>query len=87
MIKWILVCLLLSSCMEVKDTITGSSIIECRNHQSRRLDFVYSPENARVWHDGVYDVDVYIITTVKGDVISLNSLELDNYDCLEKSRG
>lgn len=55
--------------------------ITCHNKQDSRLDFTYQPQNATQWHSEDYNVDIYLIDTVDGKQIAINSLELENYTC------
>jgi hypothetical protein len=72
---------LLAACsVPVKDTIPPDAIY-CRSKQDSSLDFIYEPKNATQWHSEEYKVDIYLIDTVDGKQIALNSLELENYIC------
>lgn len=55
--------------------------ITCHNKQDKSLDFTYQPQNAQQWHSADYKVDIYLIDTVDGKQVAINSLELENYTC------
>lgn len=73
---------LLAACsIPVKDTISSPDAIYCRSKQDSSMDFIYEPKNTTQWHSEEYKIDIYLINTVNGKQIALNSLELENYIC------
>ncbi len=73
----------IAACGPVKptQTVDGRQPITCVNHQDKKLNFSYYPEKAQQWHSVDYDVNVYLIDTIDGKQIAINSLELQNYTC------
>lgn len=76
----VLVALLAACSPPVKPQLPPNAIT-CHSKQDKSLDFTYLPENATVWHSEDYKVDIYLIDTVDGKQVALNSLELENYTC------
>ena len=72
----------IAACGPVKPTQpVDSTVITCVNHQDSKLNFSYKPENSQQWKSVEYNVNVYLIDTVDGKQIAINSLELENYTC------
>lgn len=55
--------------------------VQCRHIKDRSLDFAYMPDKVSHWYVQEYGVNVYLITTLAGKQIAINSLELYNYKC------
>ena len=55
--------------------------IVCIHKYDSQLDFEYDPKKATQWHSSNYNVNVYLIDTIDGKQIAINSLELENYTC------
>lgn len=72
---------LLAACSVPTKPQLPPDAITCHNKQDSRLDFTYLPQNAKQWHSLDYNVNVYLIDTVGGQQIAINSLELENYNC------
>ncbi len=72
---------LLTACSNPVKPELPADAITCHNKQDKRLDFTYQPKNATQWHSDDYKVDIYLIDTVNGKQIAINSLELENYTC------
>ncbi len=62
---------------------TTDGVVTCVNHQDKKLDFSYRPSKTPQWYSDQYNVYVYLIDTLEGDQIAINSLELENYTCSE----
>ena len=60
------------------DTVTP---IICVSKLERKLNFTYHPENAVQYRSSSYNVNIYVIETVDGQKIVVNSLELQNFTC------
>lgn len=72
---------LLAACSAPVKPELPSDAITCHNKQDSSLDFTYQPKNVTQWHSLDYEVDIYLIDTVDGQQIAINSLELENYTC------
>lgn len=72
---------LLTACAVPTKLALPEDAIICKNKQDSTLDFTYLPQNATQWHSIDYNVNVYLINTIDGKQIAINSLELENYNC------
>lgn len=62
-------------------TLPSDGVITCVHKTDSRENFAYEESKSKMFTSHKYNVDVFVIETVDGRELLVNSLEFENFEC------